>query len=180
MNISDSGNPRLDKDGNDWVLVLTRTLKHSINEVWTALTAAEQLPAWGPFKTDRDLTTVGTVRLEHIDMPEENIMQGAVLEVNAPQLLVFRWGDDILRWELSDDGEHTVLVLYHRFADHKQAPSYAAGWHLCLDGLIGLLGGKKMPSMAGHNAYNYGYNELYAQYAKQLGIELDSQGGNNS
>lgn len=180
MNVNDSGNPQLGRDGDDWVLVLTRTLEHSLAEVWSALTDAEQLPAWAPFKTDRDLTAVGAVRLEHIDMPEEDIKQGSVLEVNAPHLLVFRWGDDILRWELSDNGERTTLILYHRFADRKQAPSYAAGWHLCLDGLIGLLAGKRIPSMAGHNAYNYGYNELYAQYAKQLGIEPESQGGNNS
>lgn len=173
MIVSDSGIPRLNRDGDEWVLVLTRTLEHSIEEIWAALTEKEQLPKWGPFQTDRDLTAVGAVRLEHIDMPEEERKQGAILEVNEPHLLVFRWGDDILRWELSGDGERTVLVLHHRFADRKQAPSYAAGWHLCLNGLIGLLAGEKMPSMVGHNAYNYGYNELYAQYAKQLGIELD-------
>lgn len=173
MIVTDAGYPQLDRDGDEWVLVLARTLEHSIEEVWAALTKAEQLPAWGPFKTNRDLTAIGAVRLEHIDMPEEDMNQGAVLEVDAPRLLVFQWGDDILRWELNDDGERTVLVLRHRFADRKQAPSYAAGWHLCLDGLIGLLTGKKLPSMAGYNAYNYGYKELYAQYAKQLGIETD-------
>jgi len=67
------------------------------------------------------------------------------------QLLVFRWGDDILRWELSGDGDKSFLVQRHRFADRLQAPSYAAGWHLCLDGLAGTLAGEKMPSMVGHN-----------------------------
>ncbi|MFB5683954.1 hypothetical protein ACE3NQ_23855 [Paenibacillus terreus] len=61
---------------------------------------------------------------------------------------------DILRRELSDDGERTVLVLYHRFADWKQAPSYASGWHLCLDGLIGLLAGKKMPCLKAYMEFS--------------------------
>jgi hypothetical protein len=101
-------------------------------------------------------------------MPEAEEMRGEVLEVQAPQLLVFKWGPDILRWELSDGGDQTVLVLRHRFADRQQAPSYAAGWHLCLDGLSGTLAGKEMPSMVGHNAMKYGYQELYDRYAAQL------------
>lgn len=171
MIITDSGNPELERNGDKWILVLSRTLDHSIEEVWATLTKAEQLAAWGPFKPERDLTSIGEVQLDHIDMPEEERMQGTVQEVEAPHLLVLRWGDDILRWELSGDEERTYLVLRHKFAERKQAPSYAAGWHLCLTGLTGLLDGKNMPSMAGHNAYNYGYNELYEQYAKLLRLE---------
>jgi uncharacterized protein YndB with AHSA1/START domain len=165
-----SGNPHLIKDDGDWVLVLERILEHSREEVWAILTQAQHIPSWGPFTTDRDLTTTGPVRLAHIDMPEAEERQGYVLEVKVPQLLVFRWGADILRWELNGDGDKTFLVLRHRFADRQQAPSYAAGWHLCLDGLAGTLTGEKMPSMAGHNAVKYGWRELYVRYAEQLGV----------
>ncbi|KIL37812.1 hypothetical protein SD70_30520 [Gordoniibacillus kamchatkensis] len=170
MNSNVSANPRLMQEDGDWVLVLERMLEHPREEVWAALTEAGQIPSWGPFTTDRDLTATGPVRLAHINMPEEDVKQGYVLEVSAPHLLVFRWGTDILRWELHGEGDNTVLVLRHRFADRKQAPSYAAGWHLCLDGLIGVLAGKDMPSMVGHNAMKYGWNELYAKYAEQLGV----------
>ncbi|WP_248929599.1 SRPBCC domain-containing protein [Paenibacillus hamazuiensis] len=165
-------NPRLDRDGDEWVLVLVRTLEHPCEEVWDALTQAEQIPSWGPFTTDRDLTVPGAVQLAHIDMPEAEEVPGYVLEANAPHLLVFKWGDDILRWELSRDGEKTILTLRHRFADRQQAPSYAAGWHLCLDGLAGTLAGKQMPSMVGHNAMNFGWPELHKRYAEILGIQL--------
>jgi uncharacterized protein YndB with AHSA1/START domain len=172
MNSHVSGNPRLTQDDGIWVLVLDRILEHPCEEVWAALTEAEQIPSWGPFTSDKDLTTTGAVRLAHINMPEEDEKQGYVLEVNAPHLLVFRWGDDILRWELSSDGDKTFLVLRHSFADRKQAPSYAAGWHLCLDGLIGTLDGEKIPSMAGHNAAKYGWQKLYERYAEQFGVSL--------
>jgi uncharacterized protein YndB with AHSA1/START domain len=158
------------QEDGEWVLVLERTLEHPCNEVWFALTEAEQIPIWGPFTTDRDLTVTGPVRLAVIDMPDAEEVYGNVLEVNAPRLLVLKWGDDILRWELTDDGYKTLLVLRHRFADRQQAPSYAAGWHLCLDGLSGTLDGKDMPSMAGQNAYKHGWQELYERYANQLGI----------
>ena len=170
MSSHSSGNPRLAPDDGAWVLIVERVLEHSCEKVWTALTRAEQILSWGPFTTDRDLTTTGTVRLAHIDMPEADARQGYVLEVHAPHLLVLRWGGDILRWELSDNGDQTLLVLRHRFADCEQAPSFAAGWHLCVDGLAGILAGKKMPSMVGHNAVIYGWRELYARYAEQLSV----------
>lgn len=73
---------------------------------------------------------------------------------------------------MSRDGDRTLLVLLHRFADRQQAPSYAAGWHLCLEGLAGTLAGKKMPLMVGRNAYQHGWKDLYVKYAAQLGIPL--------
>ncbi len=164
-------NPKLMQEQEDWVLVLKRVLNHPPEKVWDALTRADQVPKWGPFSADKDLTEVGAVRLKHINTPEAEEMEGYVLEVNAPHLLVFRWGADILRWELAALGKgKTTLVLRHRFADRKQAPSYAAGWHLCLDGLAGTLAGEQMPSMVGEEALKYGWQELYEVYEEKLGI----------
>lgn len=170
MSSSIAGPPRLAQDDGDWVLVLERVLNHPREDVWEALTRAERIADWGPFQADRDLTSIGNVNLAHIDMPEAEDVPGDVLEIDAPNTLVYRWGPDILRWELTGDGDKTVLVLRHRFADRKDAPSYAAGWHLCLDGLAGTLAGKNMPSMVGHNAMKHGWQELYARYAELLGI----------
>ncbi|UOF90613.1 SRPBCC family protein [Fodinisporobacter ferrooxydans] len=172
MNTHELEHVQLTGEDGEWILVLERILEHPREEVWAALTGSEQIPSWGPFQPDRDLTSTGAVRLKHIDMPEADEVHGYVLEVDAPHLLVYRWGTDILRWELNEVGDKTTLVLRHRFADRKQAPSYAAGWHLCLKGLAGILAGKQMPSMVGHNAMKYGWNELYKRYAEQLGVTL--------
>lgn len=165
-------NTALTKNSDDWVLVLKQTLNHPREDVWSALTRADQISSWGPFSTAKDLTTLGKVRLKLINMPEADEMQGEVLEVDAPQLLVFQWGSDILRWELSADEGKTLLVLKHHYSDRNQAPSYAAGWHLCLDGLAKTLKGENFPSMTGHEAEKYGWRELYGLYAEQLGISL--------
>lgn len=118
---------------------------------------------------DRDLTTTGAVQLAHINAPEADERPGYVLEVSAPHLLILRWGPDILRWELRVNGDKTVLILRHRFANYQDAPSFAAGWNLCLKGLTGTLAGEKMPSMVGENALKYVWQELYEQYSKQFG-----------
>jgi len=172
MNAHELEHVQLALEDGESVLVLERMLEHPLEAVWAALTDSTQISIWGPFKPDRDLTSTGTVRLEHIDMPEADAVDGCVLEVNAPHLLVYKWGTDVLRWELNEVEDKTLLVLRHRFVDRQQAPSYAAGWHLCLKGLVGTLAGRQMPSMVGHNAIKYGWNELHKQYADQLGVTL--------
>lgn len=156
--------------GDEWELILTRLLHHPRKDVWDALTRSDELAKWGPFKPDRDLTEVGSVRLTHMNNPQEDVRQGYVLDVEPPSLLEFQWGNDILRWELQEAGEGTELILRHRFANREMAPSYAAGWHLCLKGLTGTLAGEAMPSMVGSEAMKHGYKQLYDTYKKQFNL----------
>lgn len=154
----------MNERGDDWELILTKTLIHPREEVWEVMTRADELVKWGPFKPDRDLTEPGAVCLTHMNNPQEDVRQGFVLTADPPKLLVFQWGADILRWELNEVGEITQLTLRHQFTDRRMAPSYAAGWHLCLHGLEETLAGISMPSMVGSKAADYGYKELYKEY----------------
>ena len=54
------------KEGNDWTLVLVRELRHSPAKVWKALTDPDQLKQWAPFETDRNLGTEGTAILSTV------------------------------------------------------------------------------------------------------------------
>lgn len=155
---------KLNELDGKWELILIRLLDHPRMDVWHALTRAEELVEWGPFMPDRNLTEVGPVRLMHMNNPQEDVRQGFVLEVKPPSLLVFQWGNDMLRWELKEVDKGTELTLRHRFSDRIMAPSYAAGWHLCLRGLTGTLAGVAMPSMVGSEAIKHGYKELYKKY----------------
>lgn len=172
MNSHELERVQLTVEDGEWVLVLDRILEHPVQVVWAALTESAQLSTWGPFKPDRDLTSPGAVWLEHIDMPEAAGAEGYVLEVEVPCLLVYKWGTDILRWELRAVEDKTSLILRHRFTQRQHAPSYAAGWHLCMKGLAGSLAGEQVPSMVGHSAMKYGWNELHARYAEELGLSL--------
>ena len=166
--------PKLHRDGSVWVFVVDRNLPHPPSRVWAALTQADELTRWGPFEPDRDLGSVGAVRLRDLFMPETREMACEVLEAEAPRLLVYTWGPDVLRWELESDGAGTRLVLRHRFADRTDAPSYAAGWHLCLGALAGTLEGKEVPPVVGQYAEKAGWRALCRQYAEELGVEVDA------
>lgn len=168
MNREQTGQCKLNEHTDGWELILTRVLEHPCQDVWDALTRAEELAKWGPFTPSSDLLAVGSVRLLHMNNPQEDRREGYVHEVVPPYLLVFQWGADMLRWELQDISGMTILTLRHRFTDRPMAPSYAAGWHLCLKGLSGTLDGIAMPSMVGSQAVNYGYKELYKQYEAEF------------
>ena len=50
---------RIEKDGEQWTLVLVRELRHSPENVWKALTDPAQLREWAPFDADGSLGTAG-------------------------------------------------------------------------------------------------------------------------
>jgi hypothetical protein len=64
-------------------------------------------------------------------------LTGKVLEADEPDLLVFTWGEETLRFELSAAGGGTRLVLIDTLPADAAARN-AAGWDVCLDRLAGL------------------------------------------
>jgi len=170
MNAADLPRPELTPDGDDWVVVIRRTLPQTPQQVWTALTAAEDLRQWAPFSPDRDLASVGPVQLTDRGVPNPETHSSTIEEAVAPTLLVIAWGSDRLRWELAAKGDGTLLTLRHRFADKPWVGSYAAGWHLCLAALAALLDGNPTPSVVGENAFKHGYQALADGYAELLGV----------
>jgi uncharacterized protein YndB with AHSA1/START domain len=70
---------------------------------------------------------------EVIDMT----LTGEVLAVDEPNALAFTWGEDTLRFELSDADGGTRLVLIDELPAAAAARN-AAGWEVCLDRLAGL------------------------------------------
>jgi uncharacterized protein YndB with AHSA1/START domain len=177
MSAADLPRPELTPDGDDWVVVIRRTLPQTPQQVWTALTAADDLRQWAPFSPDRDLDRVGPVQLTDRGVVDPETHSATIDDAVAPELLVMAWGADILRWELAKDGAGTLLTLRHRFADKSSVGSYAAGWHLCLAALAALLDGHPMPSVVGENALAHGYQELADGYAELLGVPLPERQG---
>lgn len=157
-----------------WTVILTRELRHPVDRVWAALTAPGQLRQWAPFTADRDLGRTGEVVMTMIDAPAEadSVEEaGAVLDADPPTLLIYRWGQDVLRWELTSTGSGTTLVLRHTLADEGLSSAVAAGWHLCLDVLDALLNGAPFGPVVGRHANDYGWGELNQRYAEKLGVK---------
>jgi hypothetical protein len=57
---------KIQKEGDEWTLVLTRELRHSPEKVWKALTEPAHLSHWAPFDADASLGTVGSDERDRI------------------------------------------------------------------------------------------------------------------
>jgi uncharacterized protein YndB with AHSA1/START domain len=129
-------------DGSRPAVRLERRLPDPPDVVWRAVTERDQLRTWFPcdvvVEGGRWQTGVAiTFRFppEVIDMT----LSGRVLEVDEGRLLVFTWGEETLRFELSPDGAGTRFVLIDELPA-SQAARNAAGWDECLDRLAGVSG----------------------------------------
>lgn len=148
-----------------WVLRLNREFPQDPGTVWDAITKADEVAKWTPFRPDHDLIALGDVWLTPLDGGKEDL-PGRVLEVHSPSSLLYLWVSDHLRFDLTPTDEGTGLGFAYTFDDRNSAASLAAGWHLCLAALEVLLDGKDVPSVVGENAKKYGYEDLERQYAE--------------
>ena len=162
------------KDGDTWTLILVRDLRHPPAKVWQALTDPAQLSEWAPFDADRNLATVGPVKLSTVGAPTPQVSASTVKRADAPRVLEYGWGGNDLRWELEPLGSGTRLTLWHNI-DGRFISWGAAGWHICFDVLDHLLGGTPIGRIVGGDAIKFGgWQRLNAEYAEQFGIEAPS------
>ncbi|HVX96292.1 MAG TPA: SRPBCC family protein [Polyangia bacterium] len=162
---------QVQKDGDEWTLVLTRDLRHPPAMVWQALTEPAQLAEWAPFDADRSLGAVGAVKLSTVGAPTPQVSETTVKRAEAPRVLEYTWGGNDLRWQLEPVGAGTRLTLWHNI-DRGYIAWGAAGWHICFDVLDHLLAGEPLGRIVAGDAMKFGgWQRLNAEYAKQFGVE---------
>lgn len=162
---------RIDKDGDNWTLVLVRQLRHAPDKVWQALTDPAQLQAWAPFDADGNLGRAGaTVKLTTVDAPTPMMSETTIRRADEPYLLEYSWGDGDLRWELEDSDGGTRLTLWHNI-DRRYIAMGAAGWQICLDVLDHALAGTPLGRIVGPATMQFdGWQRLNKDYAAQFGV----------
>jgi uncharacterized protein YndB with AHSA1/START domain len=158
------------EDGGRWTLVFVRTLRHPPERVWAALTEPEQLREWAPYDADRDLGRSGDATLTMIDRDSRHPLPATVTHADAPALLEYSLGTDLLRWELAPVEAGTRLTLRHTVESEDWLPKVAAGWHLCLDVAEHLLDRTPIAPIRGDEAREHGWDELHDAYAERLGV----------
>ena len=162
---------QVQKDGENWTLILVRELRHSPEKVWQALTDPAHLREWAPFDADGSLGTVGsTVQLTTVGAPAQNVTETTVTRADAPSVLEYTWGGNEMRWELEAFTGGTRLTLWLNF-DRRFIAMSAAGWHICFDVLDHLLGGTPIGRIVGSEALKFGWQRLNAEYARQFGMK---------
>lgn len=150
-------------------LIFTRTLRHTAERVWRALIEPTEQLEWMPFVADRPLEGLGPAKLRMTDGSMDAVMlEGEVLKSEHARLLVYRWGNDLLSWELSSKDGHTILTLRHTTMTPDRISSFAAGWHVCIAVLDRFLEGRPVGRIVGKRALDIGALDLKSQYHAQL------------
>jgi len=162
----------VEKDGDNWTLVLVRELRHSPDKVWQAITDPAQLREWAPFDADGSLAVAGnTVKLTTVGAPMLHVTETKVTKAIAPKLLEYNWGGFDMRWQLEDVDGGTRLTLWTNI-DRRFMAMGAAGWQVCFDVLDHMLSGDPIGRIVGPDAMKFdGWHRLHAEYAKQFGKE---------
>ena len=159
-----SGRP----DGEAWVLTFARDLPHPPDVVWRLLTVPDELARWAPYTADRDLSSTGPATLTMIDGEGRHDLPATVRHAEAPAVLEHTWGQDLVRWHLTETAAGTRLTLSQSVESHELLAQVAAGWHLCLDVAASVLAGTPRAPIVGMEAMNHGWESLRDAYADQL------------
>lgn len=154
-----------------WTLVFVRELRHPPSKVWVALTDPEHLREWAPFDAERALGSTGTVKLTMVGGPSEEPFDSEVRQAEAPHVLEYTMGPDVVRWELEAIESGTRLTLRHTVQDRTWLPKVAAGWHICLDVAERALDGHPIGRIVAGEAKRFGWERLNAEYAESFGVE---------
>ncbi|WP_300011497.1 SRPBCC family protein [Pseudonocardia sp.] len=140
------------------VLRMERRLRQAPARVWPALVEPARLADWFPSEVAIELRPGGTVTYGDGTRP------GVVTDLDPPRLIAYTWDTDHLRWELSADGDGSLLTLTHTFDDRAGAASFAAGWHTCVVALgLALDGSPGADPEVDHRA-------LHEQLLAELGL----------
>jgi uncharacterized protein YndB with AHSA1/START domain len=130
----------LEIDGRP-ALHFERSLPHSAERVWRAITDPAEIQHWFPAAVDYE-PRVGAPMSFRFDDPDEPPTGGKVTELDPPRLFAFDWGEEQLRFELEPADDGCRLLFTHFLSESIQAARDAAGWEMCLQQLDRLLAGE--------------------------------------
>jgi uncharacterized protein YndB with AHSA1/START domain len=145
-------NGQLMVDGDRAVLNFERRLPFPIDAVWSAITDPAEREQWF------GETTIEPHEGGLIDMvatgpplpPERMRMTGRILVWDPPNVLEHEWKqpiveDGVVRYELTADGDGTLLRFTHRGLSVRNASGFRGGTHAYLDRLEAHLAGDELP-----------------------------------
>lgn len=139
-------------DGDRAVLSFERRLPFSIDAVWSAITDPAEREQWFGETTiePREGGLIDMVATGPPLPPERKRMTGRILVWDPPNVLEHEWKqpiveDGVVRYELTADGDGTILRFTHRGLGARNASGFRGGTHAYLDRLEAHLAGDALP-----------------------------------
>jgi uncharacterized protein YndB with AHSA1/START domain len=131
--------------GDKAVLRFRRRVPYPVQQVWAALTEPAELAGWWG-DAQVDLTVGGSFVVRWLNTADDGSTATLVATITAlePPRLLETSGrpHGVLRWELTPDGNGTVLDFSSTVEMPEQYRTMVlAGWHWHLDALVPWLGG---------------------------------------
>jgi uncharacterized protein YndB with AHSA1/START domain len=136
-----------------------RTLPHSVERVWRAISEPAELERWFPAAADWTPATG--------EIFEAYGGSGEVTEVDAPHRLAWTFGSERYSFELAAQDRGCRLVFTHVFDDRALAAQTAAGWETYLSRLEPHLAGGYLSEADAHGPWE----EVHERYAERFGVD---------
>lgn len=133
----------LSKEDDSFAVRIERQINAPIQKVWEALTSPEWLNCWLA-EASVEPRLGGSIEVDFSSDGVDSEMRGIIRAWNPPHELEYTWdetnsSESIVRFELSEDGGATKLLMTHRLLALPDVPNYGAGWHSHLDKLTELV-----------------------------------------
>jgi uncharacterized protein YndB with AHSA1/START domain len=161
---------RLERSDGGTRLTFTRRLSVPPPQVWRALVEPDRLAAWFPTTIEGERAVGARLRFGFREN-EGPSFDGEMLAFDPPGLMELRWGDEILRFEVTPDGGGSMLVFTCTFEEIGKGSRDGAGWHACLDRFGFAVAGRAAPWSGADR-----WKELHAIYVRRFGPEASTIG----
>ncbi len=140
-------------EGGHATLAFERRIRHPVQVVWEAVTEPEHLARWYLTKARLEAHEGGSI--DYLTGPAQVHVTGKVLVWDPPRVFEHEWNVEprkdlptgektIVRWELTPEGDGTLLRFTHRRLTRQTAIVFAGGMHGFLDRLENELDGKPL------------------------------------
>ncbi|RBQ16615.1 hypothetical protein DP939_28370 [Spongiactinospora rosea] len=136
-----------------------RTLPHSVERVWRAVSTPAELERWFPATVDWTPAEGETLQAYGAT--------GEVTEVDAPHRLAWTFGGEHYRFELSAQQGGCRLIFTHIFGVRAIAAQVATGWHTYLSRLESHLAGRHLSEQEA----NKPWKNIHERYAERFGVD---------
>jgi uncharacterized protein YndB with AHSA1/START domain len=136
-----------------------RTLAHSMERVWRAISEPAELERWFPAAADWTPAIGETF--------EAYGATGQVTEVDAPHRLAWTYGNDLYSFDLAMAEDGCRLVFTHIFDDRTLAAQTAAGWETYFSRLEPHLAGGFLSEEDAHEPWE----DIHERYAERFGVD---------